>query len=402
MYFDSHIHIGNFSVKISEENKDLLGYIEYSKNTPENCIKKAIANSVVKAVVFPFPLREYSFQKQNDYVLSAAKKYPYFFVPFLLPESPASLDKKKDFFFGIKDHFYLDLLDCRERNDVIDFAQSEHKKYIFHAHWKKWEEKIIYLCQNFPKLEIIVAHSARISPFLGDDLSSRLKNIKELIPTKYQENFYFETSTIRNSKSIEDLVNIFGPTHILWGSDYPYYSVRGENVFSEEINTICSANISDKDKELILRENFRTFYQNDEIWVRKALPQDSFQLFDIIDTIIPQEQKFLALHLKKPLIRSLIKKGQHLLIAENMSSKIVGFLRSSDRRNNGVMVEEVYVCPEFRGKGIASKLINSICASYESVEVKTFASNSAMIHTLEKMDFIPKYSPKGTMILWTK
>ena len=118
-------------------------------------------------------------------------------------------------------------------------------------------------------------------------------------------------------------------------------------------------------------------------------------------TIPKEEQKFLALQLKMDLLKQLIRKGKHIIIAESSKGEIQGFLRWSDRHNNTVMIEEVYVLPKYRLNKIATLLISNILQTYNRAQVKTFANNDGINHLLKKMLFKPTFSKKRTMISWT-
>lgn len=402
LHFDSHVHIGNNKIKISAEHASLLAYKEYSPVTPEGYMRKALACGISKAVIFPFPLMEISFERQNSYIIEAAQKYPYFFVPFLIPEAVHEMEKYHNQFVGIKDHFYFDFHKQVNHEEILEYAQANNKIYLFHAHWKHWGDRIKQICNNFPKLRVVVAHAGRPAPFLGINLLDKIEEYKELIPTKLRENFFFETSTIRDSRAIVDLVNAFGDDHILWGSDFPYYFNKDEQVLPVELAVIENAKIPDSSKEKIFTGNFRVLFQHGEIWIRQAMPDDSQALLGLLSQISEQEQKFLVLSLKLALIKKQMKSGGHILVAESPDGELVGFLRGSDRHDRCVMIEEIYVSPKARGQHVATRLINAICPSYRSAEVKNFASNVAMNEMLTRLKFTPKYSPKGTMITWRR
>ena len=67
--FDCHVHMGILEPKFNDENKKLFAYIKYKKNTPRLHLPQCVKKSIAKAVIFSFPLMEYDFVKQNDYVL---------------------------------------------------------------------------------------------------------------------------------------------------------------------------------------------------------------------------------------------------------------------------------------------------------------------------------------------
>lgn len=402
LFFDSHIHIGQFPVNLNPETRHLLAYKCYSKNSADTCIKKALAKSVGKALVFPFPIIEVPFSQQNDYVINASRRYPYFYIPFLLPESPEELQKKEHEYVGIKDHFYFDFHDQVKRPELFEYLQAIGKYYIFHAHFRKWNERISYITKNFSKLKVIIAHSGRPAPFQGINMMYRIEEFKSIIPKKIRSNYYFETSTIRDSRAIEGLVASFGAEQVLLGSDYPYYAEEGEDVLTNEQNVVMQSKIGDEAKNKICNMNFRRLFQGDRIWTRRAITDDSAALLDILKVIPQMEQKFLALSLKLPLVRSQLKSGKHVFVAEAPSGEIVGFLRESDRYNDTIMIEEVYVLPKARGKNVAAQLILSACASHRGALVKTYSNNYCMNIVLKRLSFLPAYSPKGTMISWNK
>ena len=406
LFFDAHVHVGNFSVKQTEENSKLFAYAKYQKNSADKYHRLAVRKNISKAVCFPFPFCEISFSKQNQYVLDAAAKYPYLFLPLVLPDKTDMLEKNAGSFYGIKDHFYFDFHEKIDRMEVLDFAQQYNKVYIFHAHWKKWDERISLIAKNFPKLKVIVAHSARVAPFAasaqGSSFEDRLLEIKSLIPEALLENFYFETSTIRDPSSIRSLVNTFGSQHVLWGTDYPYYSNDGEDVYDEEIRCIQESQIDDESKERIFSGNFRDLFQKGECWIRHGTKDDAPALLEMTKTISREERKFLAYDKKEDLIRTQIKKGSHVLVAESQEGKIMGFLRFSDRYNDSVMIEEVYVDPQYRGQKVARKLVTSLVPAHSKSCAKSFANNQSIYHVFSSLGFSATPSPKGTMIAWEK
>lgn len=347
--FDCHVHMGILEPKFNDENKKLFAYIKYKKNTPRLHLPQCVKKSIAKAVIFSFPLMEYDFVKQNDYVLDAARKYPYFYIPFLIPESVKSLENKIDDFVGIKDHFYFDFHNQISRNEILDFAEKTNKIYLFHAHKDKWNERIVTICKNFPDLKVIIAHSARPGPYSSINIKDRIDEIYGLIPENLRSNFYFDTSTIRDSEAIEYLVKKVGNNQILFGSDFPYYMKEGEDTLNEEMNCVLLSKISDTEKENILSNNFRKLFQKDNIWIRKPTQTDVSDLLETVKNINEQEKKFLALKPKLTLVKGQIRKCSHVLIAESPKKEISGFIRWSDRKDNTIMIEEIYVKPEFRG-----------------------------------------------------
>ena len=134
MYFDSHVHVGCPKAKPTTEQKKWLGYSGYVKTTPEKFIKTALAHSVIRALVFPFPFAECGVEKLNAEIIKVAQKYPYFFTPLLLSPSVAELEKAPDIYAGVKGHFYVQGRDELPNAEMLEYLESKGKVYLFHAH----------------------------------------------------------------------------------------------------------------------------------------------------------------------------------------------------------------------------------------------------------------------------
>ena len=139
-----------------------------------------------------------------------------------------------------------------------------------------------------------------------------------------------------------------------------------------------------------------------ELDIRHAAVSDAPDVLKMIDSIQEPDAGFLALHLKRQTIRSRVRKASHLLVARNRDDVLLGFLRWSDRPNRGMIIEEVYTDPDSRGMGIATKMITSICPSFEYIDAKTFASNYAIVKVFNSLGFVPTPTAKRTMINWRK
>ena len=184
--FDSHVHIGDSKIKISSENSELLAYRTYSPVTPEGYMRKALACGISKAVIFPFPLMEIPFERQNSYVMEAAKKFPYFFIPFLIPETIEKMELYKNGFVGIKDHFYFDFHNQVNRDEILDYAQAYDKVYLFHAHWKHWNDRVKQISKISQGLGLSLPTQAALPHSLGGIYILKLMNSKKLSLQRYE------------------------------------------------------------------------------------------------------------------------------------------------------------------------------------------------------------------------
>ena len=390
MYFDSHVHVGCPKAKPTTEQKEWFGYSGYVKTTPEKFIKTALAHSVVRALAFPFPFAECGVEKLNAEIIKVAQKYPYFFTPLLLSPTVA------------EGHFYVQGRDELPNAEMLEYLESKGKVYLFHAHSCSWEKHIKYITSNFKKLRVIVAHSARLPEFVKVDPLEWVDIIHSWISKKSLSNVYFDTSNIRKSDVIRKMVARFGAEHILWGSDYPYSCAKGEDVLQSEIDVVEKAVGDLPNAEMIRNGNFRRLYLPDEVEISLASVSDAQELGLILSNISDQDSKFLALHLKIAYVRDRVRKASHILVARGRDNHVAGFLRWSDRSNDAMVIEELYVHPDFRGKRIAQKLVENLCASFKHAEAKSFAENTSVAHVFKSQGFSPRYTPKGTMINWRK
>ena len=82
---------------------------------------------------------------------------------------------------------------------------------------------------NFHRLKFIFAHFGGVLPFLRDRFDTvytmlRLRNIvKDLgkAPSEILKNIYCDTSAVKSKNILKMALDMFGPEHLLWGSDYP-------------------------------------------------------------------------------------------------------------------------------------------------------------------------------------
>ena len=102
-------------------------------------------------------------------------------------------------------------------------------------------EQIARLARNYPNLTIIAAHFGGWSEwYKAPEYLSGLPNV------------YVDTSSsftfLSREKALE-LIGAFGPDHVLFGTDYPMWSLE------KELNFIINLGLSDKDLHKILFDN---------------------------------------------------------------------------------------------------------------------------------------------------
>lgn len=399
LLFDSHVHLGLAKIKsIEVEHSSLPAYNNATSNTLSKYLKVSSAKGITKCLAFPFPFSEVKRTSANQYILECAKKEPTLILPLLLPDNIRRIESCITDIYGIKEHFYF-----KNSNDILfpiyDLLQKTGKVLLIHAHKNEWHKKISEISSNFPELKVIIAHCARKHPFSDEGLIDNVKDI--LAASKKQDNLYFETSTIRtNGESLTELVNLVGDEHIIWGSDFPFYRDKDEDVYKQEIEFISTSTLSDDSKRKIFSENFRRLFQVNNIWIRHACDHDSGTLIKMLEGIPEHERKLLAINAKSSFLKQMLRKPKHIFVAENRDGQILGFLRKSDRPGNGALIEEVYVPDNYRGNGIGRLLIESVIKPLSYAEMKTYSSNDPMINIAKKLGFTPTFTPKKTMINW--
>jgi len=97
------------------------------------------------------------------------------------------------------------------------------------------------LARNYPNIKVIIAHMG------GNDTSI----VKEAVEnSKHTPNVYFDTSGVSTPYRIEYATSIIGSDRLLFGTDFPWCSVRAVYY------NIIDAMIDEKSKNKILYENF--------------------------------------------------------------------------------------------------------------------------------------------------
>ena len=112
--------------------------------------------------------------------------------------------------------------------------------------------------QKFKNLNFIFAYFGGVTPFIAhryDATYTMLRNIdfvKDLkgLPSEYLKRIYVDTSGDKTLANFISSLELFGPEHILWGSDYP-----AKKDYSVTMAILDQLNISEQDKINILGGN---------------------------------------------------------------------------------------------------------------------------------------------------
>ena len=122
--------------------------------------------------------------------------------------------------------------------------------------------------KNFPSLKFIFAYFGGVTPFIKhryDAVYQMLRGmnfVKDLgdLPSKYLKQIYVDTSGDTTSANFLSSLELFGASHILWGSDYP-----AKKEIQGSIDIINKLNISQNDKDRILGSNLEEILDNHQV-----------------------------------------------------------------------------------------------------------------------------------------
>jgi predicted TIM-barrel fold metal-dependent hydrolase len=109
------------------------------------------------------------------------------------------------------------------------------------------------------KVKFVFASFAGALPFLAGRFDSTYQMLRSVNfvkdlkgnPTDYLKNIYVDTAGEKNSANFEAALNLFGPGHILWGSDWP-----AKKEVAAGMQAVRDQDLSQEDKENILGGNF--------------------------------------------------------------------------------------------------------------------------------------------------
>ena len=190
---------------------------------------------------------------------------------------------------------------------------------------------------------------------------------------------------------------------MIYASDYPFgKNCLGEKYrYTDELNAL-KQNLSREQSELIFHENIERLLEvKNDVYVRRAKKADVDSVMDMFNSISSEDQKFLAYGNKASLIRQIIRSERHCYVAV-YENRVVGFLRESGRPEGYSLLEEILVLPEYRGKGVATKLISHYHRAFHKNMAKTNASNHKMINMLSKNGYVAENPDAPRIINWVR
>jgi predicted TIM-barrel fold metal-dependent hydrolase len=112
--------------------------------------------------------------------------------------------------------------------------------------------------ERCPDLRIIVSHNGGVIPFLADRIS-KLDNLLKLSQPgakdviSYMRRLYYDTAMAGSKHSLSSLVQLTDVSHILFGSDWPWYPEAEAVKTNQELES--SVFFTDDARRAIYREN---------------------------------------------------------------------------------------------------------------------------------------------------
>jgi predicted TIM-barrel fold metal-dependent hydrolase len=137
-------------------------------------------------------------------------------------------------------------------------------EYIFETTMCVGKLLMAEVFQKFENLKFIFAYFGGVTPFIahrydttytmlrGMDFVKDLKNV----PTQYLKRIYVDTSGDKTLANFISSLELFGPEHILWGSDYP-----AKKDIASSMTVLDQLNLSEGDKKNILGGNLDRIFK---------------------------------------------------------------------------------------------------------------------------------------------
>jgi len=239
--FDFHAHIyREIDLNISSERMIFNGRDTVDVKTWQQNLSKILGHDPQGALFMPYPTEKCDIDAANNYLVTqlaefknsrglvlVSPEHQKNSVLKWLEESQIVGFKPYHVFSSNKPTFDSDIDDyvpdwiwetANERNLVIMLHLVKDKALADIHNQRIIREK----CMKYPNAKLILAHAAR--GFHADNTVKGIHSLRGL------DNVWFDTSGVCESAPIKAILNEFGPTRILWGSDFPISHFRGKCV----------------------------------------------------------------------------------------------------------------------------------------------------------------------------
>lgn len=249
--FHSHIYPEKIAQKAVESVGDFYGIGMDGKGTAKALLKEGKECGVTNFVVHSVALTESRVEAINDYIASECKVHKEFYG---FGTMHADFENKiqeveratKLGLRGVKIHPDTQLfnMDDERMFELYDYLRQKDIPLLIHCGDYRYDyshpRRLKKLLREFPGITVIGAHFGGWS--MCDLAYEYLEN----------ENCYVDTSSsywMLGMKRAKELIRLYGAERVVFGSDFPMWSV------SEELEKFKSMELTDEENSLILYKN---------------------------------------------------------------------------------------------------------------------------------------------------
>ena len=241
--FDAHVHLWKRNVLPPSFRKDLpslpVVVEEFTREELQAFYASAFPGKEVQFLVFGMPYPGVDLKENNRYVSHCLDATRFFGLALVSPETPvAYLEElfREGAFAGYKP--YWTFVAYKEQNEVqiLDMLTEEQLHYanrlglcvVLHIPRKLRladpvnVEQLLYLSQNYPRIQVLLAHLGR-----SYCLWSIERSLDKLLLAR---NLFFDVTVVQNWEVLEFLFRRVEPERVIFGSDLPISAVRGQTV----------------------------------------------------------------------------------------------------------------------------------------------------------------------------
>jgi predicted TIM-barrel fold metal-dependent hydrolase len=394
---DAHVHIG---IKSHQDRKSDPPFYNLF-NDYKSFIRCMDEAHISRAVVLPIPHRDFNSGRSNEYIITASQKSSGRLIPFCRIDDNLENNLQQGF-WGVKLHLVYEDLEIKNLKNELKLIEDYNVPLLLHAKFKNKVRQIEEILKYAPNLYLILAHMGRGHINTDEGIVENAKALK-----KY-DRVFFETSTVEDpisgdGKSIRRISDIIGSDRVIFGTDYPFeknkysYQQRVEIVLNSNLNKTLLENVMFKNIFHLLNLGNATT----RVFIRRVKKTDISMILNLLNSLSDDDRNFLALSLKMPLIKNVIRSEKHCYIAF-MENNIAGFMRESGRPEGYSLLEEIAVHPGCRRKGIAQKLLEYYHRIFSKTLAKTNARNAGMIALLRKNGYVADNPAAPRIVNWSR
>lgn len=376
---DSHVHFGLKEFQFSPNT------LQYDLCNDYSSFLKLMSEANVDFCCgLPIPDMGYDSIKNNEYLLKARDLSNDKIIPIARIDDFLTENLFKGF-KGVKYHAVYEKMTLDYLKWVYKTLEYYKRPLIIHALFAEKPKQIKQILKIAPKLTIVLAHMGRGHIYESDMVLDNVKQLKKF------GNVYFETSTVGNCQTISDAIDIIGSKRIMFGSDYPFGKIYLKNGYNYKDEVTCLEQyFSDSVLADVFFNTANNVFLNQEplpkVTIAKMKPNYVMTIKDMLDGMNDTDRKFISVKEKKSAIYNDLNKCNHCF-AILFDNKVVGYMRESGRNNNVHVLEEIYISPNMRGKGISKSALDYFCSLYPNCLAKSFSDNTIMKNLLLSFGF---------------